>query len=98
MNCQLEGGNEGILVDPGAYDNLTGSLWVERLERLLTKYHITVQKENMSRPMTVDGVGKSSEQAAECMKAPGAVVDIDGVRKQGSNARTDTMVMKASSC
>ena len=75
--ARLHEGGEALLVDPGAHDNLVGSEWVRRTERILAQYGIDVVRSDMSRPAIVGGVGKGVEtcaqQAAVPIMLPGGV-------------------------
>ena len=53
-------GQVGLLVDPGAHDNLIGSETCELMEQQLNTKSAT---KRLNRPLVVSGVGKSSQEA-----------------------------------
>ena len=70
---------EGLLVDPGAFDNITGSEWADRVFALVKPYGIAIPTEEMAKPVKVEGVGRGSQDATTLAKFPGAVMDISGL-------------------
>jgi hypothetical protein len=61
-DVKLTGNREGLLVDCGAVGNLTGDRWVQRVEQIAAGHQQKVQRSNMKKSITVDGVGKGAEQ------------------------------------
>ena len=61
---------EGLLVDIGARDNLTGDAWVHRVEAILRKHGQQVENAPMSHPLTVEGVGAGSQECREQARVP----------------------------
>ena len=55
---------EGLLIDPGAHDNLTGDAWVHRVQAILKKHNMDVDEVTMDRSLTVEGVGAGSQECA----------------------------------
>ncbi|OLP76419.1 hypothetical protein AK812_SmicGene43651 [Symbiodinium microadriaticum] len=53
-------GKVGLLVDPGAHDNLCGS---NTMELMADQLGCQVEAKELSRPLNVQGVGKGSQQA-----------------------------------
>lgn len=53
-------GQVGLLVDPGAHDNLIGS---ETCELMAEQLRTTVTSKQLNKPLVVSGVGKSSQEA-----------------------------------
>ena len=67
---------EGLLVDPGAFDNLVGQLWVDRVRAIL---HATHQQRRISigklqQTLAVEGVGNGSQIAQERVSVPGVIL------------------------
>ena len=61
---------EGLLVDPGAHDNLTGSKWAERQERLALEAGVSTQYRPMREVLNVEGVGNGRQQCAQFGRFP----------------------------
>ena len=61
---------EGLLVDIGARDNLTGDAWVHRVEAILRKHGQQVENAPMDQPLTVEGVGAGSQECREQARVP----------------------------
>ena len=72
-STRLTGEREGLLIDPGAFDNLVGSRWVERMREL---GHVGTTR--TIRPIGVEGVGASAQQARESINIEGHVRAVDG--------------------
>ena len=60
-------GRVGLLVDPGAHDNLGGSRTVEELSR---QVHAAERRRKLTQPLEVSGVGRDSQQALESVTLP----------------------------
>lgn len=70
---------EGLLIDPGAYDNLVGERWVERQGALAQQRgRGNVTRRRMERELGVEGVGKEAQTASEQAVIPGVIRDITG--------------------
>jgi len=69
---RLSGDREGLLVDLGAHDNLTGSRWVERVQSWLHRNvpEQTVQSTPLKRNITIEGVGSKPDQCARSVSVP----------------------------
>ena len=63
MTC-LDDGTIGLLVDPGAHDNLAGS---RTFEHRGNQIGARVSHRRLDMPLNVSGVGKDSQQAREAM-------------------------------
>ena len=60
-------GFEGLLIDVGAIGNLAGSEFMKRICSRATKYGQNCSHQKLQRPLTVEGVGKQSDETeAEC--------------------------------
>ena len=60
------------MVDPGAHDNLVGNQYLARILALIDKAglsHLVVWR-RLTKPLSVAGVGKQSEQAEWCVEIP----------------------------
>ena len=75
-------GKECLLIDPGAYDNLVGSRWVERQGELARLAHLKPIQKPMRRSIGVEGVGSNSQEAKDEVIMPGAAVDVRGLSHQ----------------
>ena len=56
-NAKEELEEESLLVDPGAHDNLCGSEFVNRMQRILDKYGLTTTEQRLTKAALVGGVG-----------------------------------------
>ena len=63
MTC-LDDGTIGLLVDPGAHDNLAGS---RTFQHLGNQIGTRVSSRRLDMPLNVSGVGKDSQQARDTM-------------------------------
>jgi len=66
---------EGLLVDPGAFDNLMGSMFRDRLTRLATNAGLgnLIREARLTQPIGVEGVGEGPQKAEVVAKLPIAV-------------------------
>jgi len=61
--ARLPDGQEGLLVDPGAHDSLTGDAFVRRMTKILRdEGYPTVSWSKLPRPIGVQGVGHGSQK------------------------------------
>ena len=67
------------MIDPGAFDNLVGSEWVERLMTILKKYHLQPNFRKLEQPISCEGVGNGSSSSNVAACFPGTVIDQSGV-------------------
>ena len=72
-STRLPNSREGLLVDPGAFDNLVGQRWVERMIALGYQHHFRAIK-----PIGVEGVGAEAQSASELVTMNGSVRIMDG--------------------
>lgn len=63
MTC-LDDGTIGLLVDPGAHDNLAGS---NTIRHLANQIGAQVSHRRLELPLSVSGVGKEAQQARDAM-------------------------------
>ena len=71
MRARLKGTDrEGLLIDIGARDNLTGEAWVRRVGNILSKHGLNVEASPMEHPLTVEGVGAGSQECREQARVP----------------------------
>jgi len=66
---------EGLLVDPGAFDNLMGSMFRDRLTRLAMNAGLgnLIREARLTQPIGVEGVGEGPQKAEVVAKLPIAV-------------------------
>ena len=69
---RLTGNREGLLVDLGAHDNLTGSEWVDRVGAWLHKHHPgeRVQTSKLGRSISIEGVGTNPDRCENAVRVP----------------------------
>eukprot|EP00434_Breviolum_minutum_P026800 symbB.v1.2.023686.t2/scaffold2188.1/size86315/1 len=70
LRTRRHDGSVGLLVDPGAHDNLSGSCTLDHNSKL--------KKSLMTNPLPVEGVGKKSQIANQSARVEMAVVDHNG--------------------
>ena len=63
-------GGPALLVDPGAYDNLVGSEWVEEAVQIAVKAGHGCAWQKLKNRLSVEGVGKDSNEATEEVTVP----------------------------
>jgi len=78
QSTRLEHGREGLLVDPGAFDNLVGARWVERMEKIAQEQGVEATRETLPNVIGVEGVGKEAQRAKEMTSMPGAFKTLEG--------------------
>ena len=61
---------EGLLIDVGAIGNLVGEEWVMRQSQLAQSNGLAVESRPMSKPLIVEGVGKSSQSTCTEVVVP----------------------------
>ena len=65
---------EAMLVDTGALNNLVGSQWVERMDRLNQQYgRPKSTRAPRGRTVTLGGVGKNTHESSQSVKVPTSV-------------------------
>jgi len=69
--ARLPDDREGLLIDTGAFDNLTGSAWVSRIAAAAQRRGRRIRTTRMNQAMEVLGVGKPAHEVAEEIHAPG---------------------------
>ena len=89
---RLSGEREGLLVDLGAHDNLTGSEWVERVNAWLKKHHPSesIQTSKLGRTISIEGVGTNPDRCENAVRVPLHMAD-------GESATFDAPVIPNSS-
>ena len=68
-------GCESLLIDPGAFDNLTGDAWANRMKTMAQEAGLETKLMEMSKPIGIEGVGQNSQTASLAVVVPGAVLD-----------------------
>ena len=81
-NVRLSQGNEGIMVDSGAFGNLGSSCFLERMRAILLNYGLDVSLQPMGKPLQVAGVGSGASRTDVFARIPGAVTDSSGVTRR----------------
>ena len=72
---QLRGNREGLLVDTGARDNLSGSDWVARQKAIAQGFGLDVTYREMGTTLKVEGVGNGTNEARMIADVPIAMLD-----------------------
>ena len=81
QRTRLEGNRVGLLVDPGAHDNLVGGLTADRMAEQVG----TPNKQlRMSKSLQVEGVGQNSQSAEHANRIALKLRDVDGCDVPGS--------------
>lgn len=77
---RLSHGREGLLVDPGAYDNLQGEHWLQRQVLRAQRAGVPdpVTYKNLIRPLGVEGVGNGTQTATQEATVTGVIQMPDG--------------------
>ena len=75
LRTRRNDGSVGLLVDPGAHDNLSGSLTLDQLSR---EVGCKLKKSQMSNPLPVEGVGKKSQIAEQSGFVEMSIIDHSG--------------------
>ena len=77
----LTDGRHGLLVDPGAWNNLAGEKWIKEVARKAIEHGHHPKQNRMKQPFTVQGVGQGTNSANWEIQMPIAVRDSDGNTK-----------------
>jgi hypothetical protein len=75
---------DGLLVDTGAYDNLTGSEWAGRVQATAARFGHGTEWTQMSTPLSIDGVGNGSSSCERAAKIPISLKCDDGTLLQST--------------
>ena len=78
---RLTDGRHGLLVDPGAWNNLAGEKWIEEVAQKAIDHGYEPKQTRMKQPFTVKGVGKGTNAANWEVQLPIAVCDTDGATR-----------------
>ena len=66
----MTNGRIGLLVDPGAFDNLCGSHWLVSLCMLAHQYGLGEEWYQLSKVLGVEGVGKQAQEVTHGVRVP----------------------------
>ncbi|CAJ1367944.1 unnamed protein product, partial [Effrenium voratum] len=80
MKTRMQGNRVGLLVDPGAHDNLIGEETLHRLEEQVG----AARRRPLTRRLSVEGVGEGAQQALEAARVPIFLLDEYDTRHTGS--------------
>ena len=67
--AQLSGDREGIMVDTGAYGNISGDKWIERTSKLMALHELSIKFTDLANPIRIEGVGAggvTAKREAQC--------------------------------
>ena len=59
---RLPDGRLGLLLDTGAWDNITGSEWANAVEERAAQHGHRARREQMARPLEIQGVGNGTQK------------------------------------
>ena len=76
-NTTLQDGRQGLLVDPGAWSNLAGETWIQRMAKKALAAGHDVAQGKFPKPMRVAGVGRGTDRAEWEVHVPIALIDAD---------------------
>ena len=69
--AHLPTNDEGLLIDPGAFDNLVGDAWVERQGTIAKEHGFEPSFYDLPKVMRVQGVGKEAQETTKAVRMPG---------------------------
>ena len=81
LRTRRQNGQVGLLVDPGAHDNLIGGITAEQMCKELKS---KLKLRSMNKPLPVEGVGKTAQIADQSACIPMSVVDVMGVESDAT--------------
>ena len=81
VSTRLPDGRYGLLIDPGALNNLVGSQWLRSVEKQALSNGFRTQECDLSRTFQVQGVGTGTIKTNVEVRLPIAVIDEHGVPK-----------------
>lgn len=67
---RLPQGQEGVLVDCGAVQNLTGDRWLDRVKAILARFSQGISVKPLARERSVEGVGTGASQICSHADVP----------------------------
>ncbi|CAJ1434401.1 unnamed protein product [Effrenium voratum] len=80
LKTRLDGNRVGLLVDPGAHDNLIGSRTLEKLTLQVGPH----RERPLTRKLTIEGVGRGAQEATIAAQVPIWMTDEQGGELHGS--------------
>jgi hypothetical protein len=84
-STELSDGRQALLIDPGSWGNLSGSLWSRRTAHLAMQGKAGMPKQQRrDRPLNVSGVGNGSQTCTHDCTLPISLVDLDGEPLRGT--------------
>ena len=88
-NTGLADGRQGLLIDPGAWSNLAGEIWIQKMARKALDAGLKVGQNKLDKPLNVAGVGNGTNNAQWETQVPIALNNADGnVTMHAYNAPT----------
>ena len=70
VRTRLSNGRIGLLVDPGAFDNLAGSHWLLLLSMMCRQYGLMGEWYLLNKVLGVEGVGKQAQEVTHGVRVP----------------------------
>ena len=77
-NTILADGRTGLIIDTGAWANLSGETWAKSAAAVCRRNGYTPSQEKLAKPLAVQGVGHGSQQCTWQTIIPAAVAHEDG--------------------
>ena len=86
LKTQLPGAREGLLIDTGAHDNLTGFSGVKRWSKLLEEQNDgrSIKWKKLNKTVSISGVGKQGQETAWAVDIPLTIDTVDGPQIQST--------------
>ena len=81
LRTRLSDNRPGLLVDPGAHDNLVGDRTASRMEEIVG---VEAKSLRMNKPLSVEGVGKNAQSAAAAKRMAVRLSNDEGAVVPGS--------------
>lgn len=91
LRTRRKDGSVGLLIDPGAHDNLTGD---QTADQMCDEVGCQMNKRPMNQHLPVEGVGRNPQTAFESTKIEMRLLDIDGNTSEATY--TAPMIMDSS--
>ena len=70
IRTRMTNGRIGLLVDPGAFDNLCGSHWLISLCKVARQFGSGEEFYSLSKVLGVEGVGKQAQEVTHGVRVP----------------------------
>jgi hypothetical protein len=92
VRTRLTSGHIGLLVDPGAFDNLCGAHWLLMLCRIAGEQGFSETWHELDRALGIEGVGKQAQVVTHGVKVPIAMDACSGVTSYNTSVVQDSYI------